>query len=476
MAKRQILIIDDEPDLGRTIEYNLRKQGYEVQTVHTAAAGRATVEAGFDGVILLDLRLPDQDGLELVEPLMIANPHNRIIIMTAHGSTDAAVEATKKGAYDFVNKTGDLLSRIIVAVKNAFRDREMSWRVSALEEEVSSRYQFGMIVARSPQMRNVFDRLQNVVDSRVTVLVTGESGTGKELVAKAIHFNGPRKAGAFVALNCAGIPDTLLETELFGHERGAFTGAVTAKKGKFEVADGGTIFLDEIGEMPLQLQAKILRVIQERTIERVGGTEPRHVDVRIISATHRNLLQMVEEGRFREDLYYRLAVFPVHLPSLREREGDVPLLANYFLRKYAQEEGKNLAGISPAAMRILEVYAFPGNVRELENIISHAVLVASGAELRPDDLPASVVDATRHYRLTEGPEAGLRDLTLERAFELLFQAPEELPTMETLEHELLRRALRLCDGNIVQAAKLLGLSRATIYRRLDRFGGKDELL
>ncbi|MCA9517654.1 MAG: sigma-54-dependent Fis family transcriptional regulator, partial [Myxococcales bacterium] len=236
---------------------------------------------------------------------MARNADNRIIIMTAHGSIDAAIEATRRGAYDFVHKSEDLSRRIAVAVKNAFEHREMTSRVSSLEEEVSEKYHFGNIVARSPEMRKLFETLRHVIDSKVTVLLQGESGTGKELVARAIHYEGPRKRGPFVAVNCAGIPETLLESELFGHERGAFTGAIAAKKGRFELADGGTLFLDEIGEMPVHLQAKLLRVLQERKVERIGSAQLRPVDVRIISATHRNLMDMVKDGRFREDLYYR---------------------------------------------------------------------------------------------------------------------------------------------------------------------------
>lgn len=476
--KRHILIIDDEPDLVKLLRYNLNKQGYSVQTAHTGAEGMTIVNGGFEGVVLLDLRLPDTSGLDLIAAITTASTTNRIIIMTAHGSIDVAIDATRNGAYDFVSKTGDLLGRITVALKNAFRDRAMSTRVTALEEEVTGKYGFGMIVARSPQMRRVFDTLQHVVESKVTLLIQGDSGTGKELVARAVHYNGPRKKGPFVAINCAGIPDALLESELFGHERGAFTGAVAAKKGKFELADGGTIFLDEIGEMPIHLQAKILRVLQERVVERVGGSEPRPVDVRVISATHQNLRTMVDEGAFREDLFYRLAVFPVELPPLRSREGDVSLLAHHFLRKYAAEEGKPLTTISSSALRILETHDFPGNVRELENTISHAVVVAVGTEVGVSNLPHSVVEAARHRRskgrLSEGEL--LASLSLERALELVFDGVETLPTLETVEHALIVRALRLCDGNIVKAAKTLGLSRATLYRRLEKMGGRAALV
>ena len=477
MSDRDVLIIDDEPVLARLLQFTLKQQGCTIQLAHTAAAAREIYEGGFDGVVLLDVKLPDGSGLDLVEPILSANRGNRIIVMTAHGSLDAAIEATRRGAYDFLTKTDDLAGRVAVSVKNAFRDRDMAYRVSALEGEVAGREGFGAIVARSPQMMRVFETVRHTFDSRVTVLIEGESGTGKELIARAVHAGGQRKGQPFVALNCAGIPDTLLESELFGYERGAFTGAVSNKKGKFEVADGGTIFLDEIGEMTLHLQSKILRVLELRQVEPVGGNVPRDVDVRIVSATNRSLQQMVAEGSFREDLYYRLAVFPVLLPPLREREGDVSLLATHFMRRFAAEEGKTIHSIAPAAMQTLELYGFPGNVRELANIISRAVVVCSGPQLTLAHLPRDLVDATRHLRLAQEPGPALAsDLSLERAFELLFQRPEELPPAEAVETELIRRAMRLHDGNIGEVAKALGISRATLYRRLERAGGREGLL
>jgi len=477
LPERHILIVDDEPELTNLLAYRLQKQGYTVRTASEGAQGLDAVDEGFDGIVLLDLRLPDIDGLDLVEPIMARNPDNRIIIMTAHGSIDAAIEATRRGAYDFVHKSEDLSRRIAVAVKNAFEHREMTSRVTSLEEEVSDRYHFGNIVARSPEMRKLFETIRHVIDSKVTVLLQGESGTGKELVARAIHYEGPRKRGAFVAVNCAGIPESLLESELFGHERGAFTGAIAAKKGRFELADGGTILLDEIGEMPFHLQAKILRVLQERQVERVGSTQVRPVDVRIISATNRNLLDMVKEGRFREDLYYRLAVFPVVLPPLRERAGDTALLSSYFIEKACAEEKKPLKVLSPTAMRTLERYHFPGNVRELENIISHAVVVSSGPQVSVSDLPLSVVDAVRGRSSAPSGDQGLGDeVGLEQSFEFLFQSLDELPPLKNVESALISRALRLSDGNVIAAAKALGISRATMYRRLESLGGKDTLM
>jgi two-component system response regulator AtoC len=476
---RRVLIIDDEPGLAGLLEASLEIEGYLVSLAHTGTAGLAAAEAGFDGVVLLDLRLPDLPGLDVLQALLVANPSNRIVIMTAHGSIDAAIEATRRGAYDFLTKSDDLPGRVRVSVKNAFRDREMSGRVSQLEEAASARDGFRNLVARSSEMTRVFQTLRHAIDSRVTVLIQGESGTGKELVARALHTEGQRAKGPFVALNCAGIPDTLLESELFGHERGAFTGAVAAKKGKFELADGGTIFLDEIGEMSLHLQSKILRVLETREVDRLGGSKPVKVDVRIVSATHRDLEEMVAQGEFREDLYYRLAVFPIRLPPLRERHGDVPLLVDHFLRRSAKEEGKDLVGVDPEVMNCLEAHTYPGNVRELENIISRAVVVSSGTRLALADLPRQVLEATRLHGLGGAPGPSgepATDVSLERAFELLFRRADELPDHETVENALIRRALSLLDGDVSAAAEALGFSRPTLYRRLKQLGGKDAVL
>ena len=479
MPARHVLIIDDEPVLGDMLGATLREQNYDVQVALTGAAGQDIARGGFDGVVLVDLRLPDANGLDLVEPIMAANPRNRVVILTAHATLDAAMEATRRGAYDFLTKTEDLVARVNVCVKNAFRDREMASRVNHLEQEAAGRGAFGDMVYQSPQMVRVFETVRHVLDSRVTVLLLGESGTGKEVVARGIHQAGPRAPAPFVAVNCAGIPDNLLESELFGHERGAFTGAVATKIGKFELADRGTVFLDEIGEMPLHLQSKILRVIETRQIERVGGGRARDVDVRIISATHRDLPQMVADGTFREDLFYRLDVFPVRLPRLVERDGDVVLLAHHFMRQVAAEEGKSVSGIGHGALGALEAYDFPGNVRELHNIVSRAVLISSGPVLTLADLPPRVLEETRGHRLASLEEAADGDAKgemLRRAFDAIFPTSGDLASAETVERELIRRALALHQGNVSRAARALGMSRATMYRRLGRFGGKRALL
>ncbi len=483
--EQKVLIIDDEPTWVEVLSRDLRnKAEYDVEVAYDAAHGRQLVENGFDGVVLLDLRLPDADGLDLVEPFLSKNPDLRIVMMTAYGTRADELAAMGRGVFFFVSKD-DSPQRIVGAVQKAFEARETTRRERALEEQVrrlrnivERKVPFEGILTRSPLMQRLFELLSQIVDSKVTVLLQGESGTGKELVARALHYEGVRKKGPFVAVNCGGIPENLLESELFGHERGAFTGAVAMKKGKFELADGGTLFLDEIGEMPLHLQVKLLRVLQERQVERIGGTGPRSVDVRVISATHRDLSEMVREKRFREDLYYRLAVFPVSLPPLRAREGDIELLARHFLEKAREEEGKPHKSISPETLSILERYAFPGNVRELENVIKRAVLVSTGDTIEPHDLPAALLEhqasEPQLARAPEPPRPTRTPVTLPKDHPLasrigdLFETLADMPRAEDVEQALVERAIALADGNVNEAARVLGLSRATLYRRIRR--------
>ena len=415
------------------------------------------------------MRLPDADGLDLVEPLLKANPDLRIIMMTAHGTQADELEAQRRGVHLFVSKS-EGVGRIVGAVQNAFKDREKDSEARHLREIVDERFRFGSIITRSAKMQRVFETLGHVVDSRVKVLLQGESGTGKELVARAIHYDGPRRRGPFVAVNCGGIPETLLESELFGHERGAFTGAIATKKGKFELAEGGTLFLDEIAEIPLHLQSKLLRVLQEGVVERIGGVGPRPVDARVISASHRDLIEMVRAKTFREDLYYRLAVFPILLPPLREREGDIALLARHFLDKASADERKGAMTFTPAALGALERHPFPGNVRELENVIARAVLVATDGQIRPEDLPVALLENLPSATPTPLPPAReaapLAEPTLEKTIARLYAKLDDLPKVDDVEAMLVARAIQLADGNVGEAARALGLSRATLYRRL----------
>ncbi len=503
----QVLIIDDEPSWVEVLSRDLKKLNFHVTVAFDAATGRKAVEVdGFDGVVLLDLRLPDADGLDLVEPLLLARPSLRIIMMTAHGTSADELEAINRGVHLFVSKN-EGKARIIGAVQNAIEAKRQAEQLEHYRDLLKERYKFAGILTRSPRMRKLFEMLEHVVDSKVTVLLQGESGTGKELVARALHYEGMRRKGPFVAVNCGGIPETLLESELFGHERGAFTGAVAMKKGKFEMADGGTLFLDEIGEMPLHLQVKLLRVLQERQVERIGGTGPRSIDVRIVSATHRDLMEMVREKRFREDLYYRLAVFPVYLPPLRDREGDTALLAQHFLEKALREEKKPPKTLGPATLAALDKYPFPGNVRELENVMNRAVLLSAGDVIEPRDLPIGILEQVRTDNRSRAPldepieparpnrptvEKGLAErdaltglldqiqdaklrprMALAQVLEMLFGTLVDLPSADAVEAALIERALKLADGNVAEAAKALGMSRATIYRRI-RKDGKDD--
>jgi DNA-binding NtrC family response regulator len=459
--ERNILIVDDGPEIVHLFEFQLRKQGYTVFSVDNGKQAIERVRAGFRGLIILDLVLPDFQDLELFDALRNLEPTNRIVIVTAHGTFDLVAQAIRRGAFDFLSKSQDILERLFVVTKNAFESWELNNRVAELSRELGERREMRNIVARSPAMQEVQRRLHQVMSTKVTVLLQGESGTGKEVFARALHAASSRADAPFVAINCAGIPESLLESELFGYEKGAFTGANARKIGRFEAAHTGTVFLDEIGEMAINLQAKLLRVLQEREFERIGGSEKVKVDVRVISATNRELMSEVEAGKFRLDLYYRLAVFTLNIPPLRERAGDVRLLAHHFAERFAREEQRRAPRISDEAMRILEAYPFPGNVRELENIINHACVVCSDSLIRPDDLPPNVLDTARAERADPFEGADVNQL-----MQHWLESPRQVPTLEQLERALIRRAHGLYGGNVTEMAKALGLGRATLYRRL----------
>jgi len=467
--KAEILIVDDYEQLVKFLSERLTSEGY---IVHTASRGKdalAIIESGFFGPCLVDVRLPDIGGLELLDQIKKVNPNIPVIFITAHATIDLAIEATKKGAFDFIAKGSDLLKRLNVAVKNAMERLQMQEQLVSLQKKLGgAEGKFEDFITASPKMEAILGTLDAVVNSAVTVLIEGESGTGKELVARGIHARGSRRDRPFVAVNCAGIPETLLESEMFGYEKGAFTGALTRKQGKFEVANGGTLFLDEVGELSKVLQAKLLRVLQDNTFERVGGNEPIRVDVRVIAATNRDLREEVKKGNFREDLYYRLSAFPVRLLPLRERPEDIPILAQHFLRKFAQEEGKEVVGFEPSAMTLLREYSFPGNVRELQNIVRHAVLLARGNVLTYEEVKASLGS---HKGLVEKDTTAIGRKSLEERMATIFPDKESLYLMEDLERAYLKRAIEVLGGNISLAAKKLGIGRATTYRWLKGQGG-----
>ena len=449
MTPGRILVVEDEDKLRRVIQLQLESAGYEVDGAPNAE--QALPLASVANLVLTDLRLPGMDGLELIRQLQSRGSPAAVIVMTAHGSVDAAVDAMKLGAADFLQKPFSLehLTTVVgkVIAGQALRDENRR-----LREELDHRYQFDNIIGRSAAMREIFHTVERVAPTRATVLLAGESGVGKDMIARAIHQHSPRNNRAFVKINCTALPENLMESELFGYEKGAFTGATASKPGKFEQADGGTAFLDEIGDVPGNIQVKLLRVLQERQFERLGSNITRNVDLRVIAATNVDLRAALEEGRFREDLYYRLNVVPISIPPLRERKEDIPFLAMHFIRKLASDLGSIVKDISPAAMDRLVSHSWPGNVRELENTIERSMVLASHEVLESSDIR---IEPARNAAALESQQIPL------------------LPEGETLEHweqMMIREALRRANGNKSQAARMLGLTRNALRYRLSQMG------
>ncbi len=447
----RVLAVDDDEEIRLLVEDVLGAAGFELVLATTCAETMSIVKAGFSGVIVLDVRLPDGFGSALLPEISQYAPDSPVIFLTGHGTTTMALESIQRGAFDFIDKA-QLVQRLTPTVIAAFAHRD---------SRVPDRSSFESIITRSASMFALFRSLRQALESDVSVLIRGESGTGKELVANSLHGSGARSKAPFVAINCAGIPDHLLEAELFGYERGAFTGAVGRKPGRFDLAKGGSLLLDEIGEMPMALQAKLLRVLQEGEYQRLGGVETLHADVRLISATNRNLEAEVESGKFREDLYYRLAVFTVELPPLRLRHGDIPLLVDHFIGVAAAREGKEINGIDTMALGLMEQYSFPGNVRQLENVIAHAVVTSGSSMIRMADLPPSFLRSVMAERSrTPMPSSVARE----------FAPPRKggaFMSLKEMEEAHIRDAMSRTEGNKSKAAKLLGISRMTLYRKLD---------
>lgn len=449
--KQVILVVDDDKNICKMIEINLRKEKlYEIRTATNGESCLKNVRESIPDLILMDIQMPGIDGIETLKRIKEIEPLVPVVMMSAHGTIEKAVESMKMGAYDFISKPF-ASDRLLVTVKNALLNSSLKREVDELKRELKDRYKFNNIIGQSGVMQEVFRSIEKVINSNVTVLISGESGTGKEVIARAIHYHNKQRANnAFVAVNCSALPETLLESELFGHEKGSFTGATGRRIGKFESANGGTIFLDEIGLMTPAMQAKMLRVLQEREFERVGGNELVKVSTRVISATNADLEEAVKKGEFREDLYYRISVFPIKLPPLRERREDIPLLSAHFLTKYSASEGKEVEEISPEALELLMAYHWPGNVRELENAIERAVVLANPPEIHAKDLPAAI-----------------RSLGEKK----IYESDNKLSGwIEKLEEDALRQALLECEGNISQTAKKLGIGRATIYRKAKKYG------
>jgi two-component system response regulator AtoC len=451
VSEPTLLVVDDEPNIRRLLELSLGDGGYRVLTAATAAEASRLLASERVDVLLTDLQLPDRSGLELLAEVRAARADLPVILITAYGTVESAVQAIRAGAFDYVMKPFRV-EEIEALVERAL-GLTRAERENAYLREVSAP-EFEGMVAESPAMRAVVEAVERVAPAPTTVLVTGETGSGKELVARAVHARSPRAARLFVALNCAAIPAELLEAELFGVTRGAYTGAAADRPGKFELADGGTLFLDEIGDMPLAMQAKLLRAVQEGSIERLGSNAVRRVDVRIVAATHRDLARLVHEGAFRADLFYRLNVFPVHLPPLRERREDVAPIAVRAVERFARRMGRRVR-LSAPAVAALEAYDWPGNVRELQNVLERAVLLARGELIESLDLPAP--------RPGAGPSSGPPSASSGR--------PESLrAATERAEREAIRAALHHTGDNKARAAELLGVSVRTLWYKLERLG------
>ncbi len=451
----KVLIVDDELSVRESLKMVFKDEYSLLFAINGEEALNVAQESSPD-VILLDIIMPVLDGLTVLEKVKEFNPSIKVIMLTATKTVKTAVRAMRLGAYDYITKPFDV-EELSIIVKKALETQKLEEEVKYLRTEVEKKYEFSNIIGKSKEMRDVYSRIAQIADTKSTVLITGESGTGKELVAKAIHYNSSRRDKPFIAINCAAIPETLIEAELFGHEKGAFTDAQARRQGQFELADKGTLFLDEIGDLSLATQAKILRVLQEREFTRIGGVKPLMVDIRLIAATNKNLDEAMSKGVFREDLYYRINVVPVHLPPLRERREDIPLLVNHILAKKAEEEGKKLRGMSKEAMDILATYTWPGNVRELENVIERVTTLCSNDIITAEDLPANIRGLSEITPMKERVLKG--NLTLRKA-------------IREFERDIILNALERTNYVQTQAANLLGISRRMLKYKIDYLGIK----
>jgi DNA-binding NtrC family response regulator len=455
VPNERILIVEDEKLVRWSLKERLKKEEYEVFEADTGGGGLTVLKEEVIDLLLLDYRLPDMTGLDVLRTTVKTHPEMPVILMTAYSSVDSAVEAIKLGAYDYINKPFNH-DEMVVTIGRALESSRLRREVHHHRSEQQKRYGLSSIIGESPAMEEVFNLIEKIARSQATtVLITGESGTGKDLVAKAIHYASDRADRPFMNITCSALPETLLESELMGHERGSFTDARSLKKGLFEIADSGTVFLDEIGDMGVLLQAKVLRFLQEKTFKRVGGGKDITVDVRIIAATNRDLIQAVKEGRFREDLYYRLKVIPIMLPPLRARKDDIPHLVNYFVDGFNREFKKSTKGVSIGAMERLMAYGWPGNVRELRNVVERAMILENKPELDVADLPAEIRDPS-----PAGP-ASVPDG---------FRLPEAGFPLRDIEQEMVKQALDKTRGNQTRAARLLSISRDALRYKMKKYG------
>lgn len=454
--KPRILVVDDEESIREFLEIMLKKEGYDVTLAEDGAKAKDILGKKSFDMVISDLQMPNMTGLELLKHVTSTYPDLVFMMITAFGTTESAVEAMKMGAYDYLTKPFKI-DEVRININNALRSKNLEVENRTLKKELTKEYSFQNIVGNSEAMHRIYDLIRRVSQAPSNILVTGESGTGKEVVAKAIHYNGPLKDKPFITVNCGAIPESLMESEMFGHKKGSFTSAIADKPGLFEAADGGTLFLDEVGELPLNIQVKLLRAIQERVVRRVGANEDVKVDVRIIAATNRDLEDMVKQGTFRQDLYYRLNVINIKTPALRERKDDVPLLANFFLKKYNERMGKAVQGISLEAMEVLKKYEYPGNVRELENIIERTVALEGGATILPESLPPIVnTPSGRKMASSNEIEIGAEGVDLDKV-------------LGQIEKELLIKAIHTAGGVKKKAAKLLHITFRSMRYRVEKY-------
>ena len=445
-----VLIIDDEKNIREGLAAALELEDYTVALASDGKEGLERIQRGDIDLVITDLRMPKISGEQVLAKITAENPGIPVIVLTGHGSIDSAVDAMRNGAYDFLTKPLNL-DQLILIVKRALQGRELALKHKELQEELNSRKSFESIIGKSAEMQRIFETVRKAAGSKASVLITGESGVGKELIANALHNLSPRRENSMIKVHCAALSESLLESELFGHEKGAFTGAVARKRGRFELAHKGTIFLDEIGEIDQNVQIKILRVLQDKRFERVGGEETVEVDVRLITATNRDLEKEVAEGRFREDLYYRLNVVHIHVPPLRERRDDIPLLITAFLQEFAQENGKTIEGIDARARAALYKFDWPGNIRQLRNCLESAVVMCSGSVIKLEDLPPTIAGSGEADSIAV--PAGI--------------------TMAEAEKIIILQNLAINKGNKSKTADILGIGRKTLHRKLDEYAAEN---
>ena len=453
MKDYSILIIDDEEAQRSVLKGYLEKKGYKLYSAPSGNEGVKTVQQNLVDIVLSDFKMPDITGLEVLEMVKKINPEISFVILTAYGTIENAVKAMRLGAFDYISKPVDL-DELDLLLERIIENKNLKSEIQILKNQLREKFKLDSFISQSPKMEEILSLAARAADSKATVLITGESGTGKEVLAKSIHFVSSRKDKPFVAVNIPALPETLLESELFGHEKGAFTGADKSKKGRFELADTGTIFLDEIGDIPLNLQVKLLRVLQEHQIERLGSTETIKIDVRIIAATHQNLEQKIKDGTFREDLFYRLNIVSLHIPPLRERKEDIIPLIDYFVEKYSKENSKEKLSLSKEAVDIILKYNFPGNVRELENIIERAVVLSRNDIITLNDLPNVVKGFKAENEIVAKEEGTLID------------------QVEALEKKLIYDALTQANGNQSLAGRMLGLTERNLRYKMQKYGIK----